>query len=135
MRAVPVPGRFPMVTESNVNVKPWQQCVADIALGLGRLPYPRHTPIVATMNFFFLRPASIPKRRLFPTVKPDVDKTSRAILDAIKGVLLGDDAQVVGLFACKFYAAPGTAERVEIKLAAVAAEIPKPEQAALFVEV
>ena len=44
----------------------------------------------------------------FPTSRatPDVDKTSRALLDACTDVLFADDAQVVALTARKRYAKP-----------------------------
>jgi crossover junction endodeoxyribonuclease RusA len=39
-----------------------------------------------------------------PATKPDVDKLARAVLDALTGTLLGDDAQVADLVASKVYA-------------------------------
>ena len=42
-------------------------------------------------------------RRKEPTVNPDIDKLARGILDALKGVLYNDDAQVVQLEAVKRY--------------------------------
>ena len=46
-----------------------------------------------------------PKRqtREFPTVRPDLDKLVRAVLDALTGVIFVDDAQVLGLYASKRY--------------------------------
>lgn len=36
-----------------------------------------------------------PNAPTFPTTRPDVDKLSRAVLDALKGIAWNDDAQVV----------------------------------------
>jgi crossover junction endodeoxyribonuclease RusA len=52
------------------------------------------------------------------TTPPDVDKLSRAVLDALSGVVYVDDAQVVRLTASKVYAArpwsePGVVVKVE----------------------
>lgn len=41
--------------------------------------------------------------RPFPTVKPDVDKLERAILDSLTGIVYKDDAQVVTGFHFKRY--------------------------------
>jgi len=55
-------------------------------------------------------------RRPGMTTKPDIDKTVRAIFDALKGILIHDDSQVVELHACKRYRKPDEPERVEIEL-------------------
>jgi Holliday junction resolvase RusA-like endonuclease len=39
----------------------------------------------------------------FPAVKPDVDKLSRAVMDALRGVVYADDAQVVAKVVSKHY--------------------------------
>jgi Holliday junction resolvase RusA-like endonuclease len=46
---------------------------------------------------------------IFPTTKPDIDNTTKAIFDAINGVVWVDDVQVVSLTARKSY---GAAPRV-----------------------
>lgn len=70
-------------------------------------------PISVTLVFFFRRPHGAPKARIGHTVKPDLDKLIRAILDALKGILYKDDAQVIHVQASKHYALP---ERVEIEV-------------------
>ena len=52
-----------------------------------------------------------PSAPAFPTTKPDVTKLTRAVEDALTGIVWRDDAQVVELTARKFY---GTPERVEV---------------------
>lgn len=43
----------------------------------------------------------------YPAGKPDVDKLSRAVLDALTGMVWRDDSQVVFLSAAKYYGIPG----------------------------
>ena len=67
-------------------------------------------PVLVTLTFGLQRPASAPKRRrTWPTAarSGDVDKLARACLDAITGVILVDDAQVIGLAVTKDYGRPG----------------------------
>lgn len=52
--------------------------------------------------FYLSRPKSV-RKRLYPYVRPDLDKLIRAVLDAITGVIIKDDAQVVDIFAKKLY--------------------------------
>ena len=69
--------------------------------------WPITCPVIVTLQFGLQRPASAPKtRRTWPTGarSGDVDKLARAALDAITGVLVADDAQVVGLSVTKSYA-------------------------------
>ena len=58
--------------------------------------------VALTLIFRFLRPASA-KKRPKPTVKPDIDKTTRAVLDALTGIVYRTDAQVTSVFAQKVY--------------------------------
>lgn len=39
----------------------------------------------------------------FPAVHPDIDKLTRAVLDALTGICFEDDRQVVGLVVAKRY--------------------------------
>ena len=58
-------------------------------------------PIAIDAAFYFNRPKSA--KRQHPTVKPDLDKLVRAILDALTGVIWRDDSQVVFIEARKSY--------------------------------
>jgi crossover junction endodeoxyribonuclease RusA len=61
-------------------------------------------PVRLELGFFLTRPRSVSvKRRPYPTAKPDLDKLTRAVKDALTGVLWQDDAQVVLLIAQKVY--------------------------------
>ena len=118
-----------VLIESSARVKPWRSDVriaAQEARG-DRLPVPKPEPIYLALGFWFPRPkshygtgrnASIlkPSAPASMTVKPDIDKLERAILDALTGVLWEDDSQVVHLTATKGYAPPGELPGVTITL-------------------
>ncbi len=102
-----------IITTTNTKLKPWRQQVTATAQALNVLPLDGSTPVRIRLEFFFEPPRKMPKDRRGMTTKPDVDKLIRAILDALKGVLFHDDAQVNDVSAKKFYGSP---ERVEITL-------------------
>lgn len=65
---------------------------------------PRDGAVFVSLGFAFLRPKSVTeKKRPYVTVKPDIDKLARAVLDAMTGVVIRDDAQVVKLEVEKQY--------------------------------
>jgi Holliday junction resolvase RusA-like endonuclease len=133
--ALKVPGRTQangdplyraVTTSDNPNLKSWRSLVAgeaQIALraATATAPYPWFdAALIVEMHFHFARPASLTvKKRPFPTVKPDLDKLARAVLDALTGVLYRDDAQVTGLLVEKAYmVAPGSTPRVVVSVRA-----------------
>lgn len=61
-------------------------------------------PVYVTVSFLMPKPKSAPKYLRHVTKKPDLDRLLRALLDAITGVLIVDDAQVVSVSAAKSYA-------------------------------
>jgi len=63
----------------------------------------KKTAVEVAIQFNFIKPASVPKSRVRPVVKPDIDKLIRAILDGLTGVAFKDDAQVVKVIASKNY--------------------------------
>jgi crossover junction endodeoxyribonuclease RusA len=59
-------------------------------------------PVRVRLSFVMPRPAATPKRKTPPAIKrPDTDKLSRAVFDALTGVCWRDDSQVVDLHATK----------------------------------
>lgn len=107
--------RFPVVMNDNPRNKPWSQTVSAVAQqhrpSSGLWP----GPVRVILLFYLPIPKSLPKRRPFFMVKrPDIDKCTRSILDAIKGVIYRDDSQVVGLEVAKLYGLePGVVVQVE----------------------
>lgn len=65
--------------------------------------YDSKTPIALTIEFGYIKPKSKPKKVKHMTVKPDIDKLTRAVLDALTGVAYEDDSQVVSLDVRKIY--------------------------------
>jgi crossover junction endodeoxyribonuclease RusA len=106
--------------ESAKQLRPWRKQVSQtVTASLGDWELTKD-PIHVTITFRLQRPASVsnPRRvnfRLWPTVKPDIDKLTRAILDSMTGIVYVDDSQVVKLRAEKQYveALPSTTIVVE----------------------
>jgi crossover junction endodeoxyribonuclease RusA len=110
------------MVESSRELGPWRERVALAAHNAmtttGTTPFT--TAVAIGLEFVLPRPKSTPKRWTPPAVKrPDADKLTRAVLDAITGVVLLDDAQVVDLHATKRLAGlgetPGVVVTVEEK--------------------
>lgn len=60
--------------------------------------------VAIDIHFEFLRPKSVSeKKRPDMTVKPDLDKLCRTVLDALTGVAYRDDSQVVTVVMGKYY--------------------------------
>ena len=58
-------------------------------------------PITVELEFWLYRGKTV--KRDLPSVKPDIDKLARAILDALTGVVYADDSQVCQLVVVKRY--------------------------------
>ena len=109
-----------IVTSDNKKLKPYRQEVSGAALEHIRQICQhqdtfagKHIPVRMELDFYFAKPNSVNKKRLFPVVKPDLDKLVRSTTDALTGILFCDDAQIVELVARKHYGVP---ERVGIKM-------------------
>lgn len=74
---------------------------------------PTLNPVRVELVFYFTRPKSV--KRDYPSVKPDIDKLCRTVLDAATGRLFKDDSQVVILNARKEYTPHVAAEGVLIR--------------------
>lgn len=102
-----------ILLETNKRLRPWRSLVTEAALATNH-PLINH-PVSISLTFRFLRPKGhynksglSPKApaHLTSRLKGDIDKLSRAILDALTGSLLHDDSQVVQLAAHKRYCTP-----------------------------
>lgn len=103
-------------------------------------------PLWLEVTYYFKRPKShyrsgrnahLLKDRAptFPAMKPDVGKLTRAVHDALTGVLYRDDALIVRNCEQKLFGVPERAEVAVYRALAVGVELyePEPEQAALAV--
>ena len=112
-RAFMRPGmRQPVITSDNRALGPWRLKIGAVAESLKAQKFDRGAPVEVAMDFYFARPGSA-KARKSMTVRPDLDKLVRAVFDAITGILIADDAQIVEHHARKYYGEP---ERVEIEI-------------------
>lgn len=95
-------------------LKAWRDAVAEAAQAAFQGP-PRLGPVAVGITFLMPRPKADvdrhgqpkPTAPTYPAVRPDIDRLVRSVLDAITGVVIADDAQVVHLEAGKVYAPPG----------------------------
>jgi Holliday junction resolvase RusA-like endonuclease len=115
----------PILTDSNRNLKSWQQLVAECAHHalMQRAAAERGLLLGAvrlSVAFFLPRPKSLPRREVAHTKSPDLDKFVRAIQDALTGVIFRDDAQVVELIAMKRYAAAAETAHADVRIEASA---------------
>lgn len=130
-------GRFQAaVTNDNPRTRPWAAVVRNAAImaraawvhhnGLGMAAvlvpaYARPAAVRLELEFVLPRVTALPKRRIVPhTSKPDLDKLTRAALDALTGVLYEDDSQVCAIVATKRYAMVGEAAGCGIGVDAIA---------------
>jgi crossover junction endodeoxyribonuclease RusA len=101
-----------ILVESSKAVKPWRQDVRFAALACIPHDWDPALPMAISVTFRFKRPkAHIGKKGLLPSAPQhctsaragDVDKLSRALMDALTSVAYADDRQVVSLTAEKRY--------------------------------
>ena len=105
-----------VMVESSKALAPWRKTVVNNARRSWTTD-PLDGPVALDLEFVMRRPKAWGKNRHDPmTQRPDIDKLSRAILDAITGVLVLDDSQVTTLTAHKRRAHPGEPTGVHITL-------------------
>lgn len=110
VRAFMAGGRARVATKS-APLMAWRTAIATAGgTAMGERPV-LAGPVVVRATFSVPRPASAPRRVLVPATRPDLDKLARALLDALTGVVLRDDSQVVDLVLGKRY---GTAPGVDV---------------------
>ena len=111
------PGRM---IEMSKNVGPWRERIALAAHNAmkGQPLFPGPTAIF--INLVLPRPKSTPKTYTPDAIKrPDIDKLARACLDAITGVIIADDAQIIELQATKRVAGIGETPGAELEIIAL----------------
>lgn len=105
------------LTSDNPRLKDWRRRVTTAVEARMRLTGATvlDEPVAVRIDFWLPRPPSIPKRRHWPAVRPDVDKLARACLDALTGTAIVDDSRVVDLRAVKHYAHGACGVRITIE--------------------
>ena len=108
-RAMVFGGR-PRIFNDNPKNKKWAERIGWIAKANQASDSPWSGPVEITLAFRMRKPKSMPKGRVLPTTKPDLDKMIRSVKDAHTGILYVDDAQIICLSATKVYGdEPGVA--------------------------
>ncbi len=103
----------PITTSSARGLGAWRRLVADVAQNYAPKE-PWDGPVGIELHFGLPKPKSAPKRkRVWPDKRPDLDKLTRAVLDALTYVVFADDSQVIDIRASKDYGAPGV--HVEVR--------------------
>jgi Holliday junction resolvase RusA-like endonuclease len=112
-----VRGGRAIVTSDNPKLSDWRHrlTLAITYARAGRQTLPYAGPVRLHLRFFLPRPKSLPKATCWPTTRPDLDKLTRAVNDALtdSGVWK-DDSQLVELTATKGYAQDTELPGVEI---------------------
>lgn len=102
----------PVITSSAKGLTTWRRLVADVAQNHAPQE-PWEGPVGIELHFGLPKPKSAPKRRrVWPDKRPDLDKLTRAVLDALTYVVWVDDSQVIDIRASKDYGAPGVVVEV-----------------------
>jgi Holliday junction resolvase RusA-like endonuclease len=109
-----------VMVESCQELGAWRERVALAASrAVNGAPVLSGIPFTAVFSFVMPRPASAAKRVTPPAVKrPDIDKLSRALCDALTGIVFTDDSAVTTLVATKRLAEIGEPPGVKIHLTA-----------------
>ena len=114
-----------VLVESSKNVGPWRERIAIAAHNFATqfaVNHPAVLPfhdqgLAVGLQFVMPRPAATPKTRTPSAVKrPDLDKLSRAVFDALTGIILADDAAIIELHAFKRLAEIGESPGVHISV-------------------
>lgn len=112
-KVVPTPHGARAIDVNRGPLMAWRQSVTDAAVawrathGNGDMPWTG--PVWVRATFLLPPPKSLPKRDVgqWQRKRPDIDKLTRALLDALTTArLFGDDAQVALLEVSKRYALP-----------------------------
>lgn len=107
-----------LLPSNKADLMPWRDTVAKAAKSAANLAgaAPFDEPVHLDVDFFLTRPPSVSKRRIWPAVKPDLDKLLRGLNDALEasGVLAGD-SRVVTITAAKHYAQRQPGARITIR--------------------
>lgn len=89
-----------VMVEMSKAVGPWREAVRGEAQGLEAVPLAG--AVAVALYFYFLAPKSV--KRAAPSVRPDIDKLTRAVLDGLTmAQVFADDAQVTELAVSKRY--------------------------------
>lgn len=104
-----------VIEMADARLRSWRQDVATASRQAMEGASPYIEPVDVRLMFWLPRPLSHygtgrnaeklrPSAPIAPAVHPDLDKLTRAVLDALTSIVFRDDKQVVSLTASKMYA-------------------------------
>ena len=108
-------GRPFLAPDNSAALKRWRRTIATVAGVALEREFEKHVPVWVRLTFYVVPPASV-RGRPYPSTRSsgDVDKLTRAVLDALTGVAFVDDAQVVHVTASKNYRPEGAGVRIGV---------------------
>ncbi len=122
-------GKTVMLEQGGDRLYLWRASVRLAAADLFDAPVEAYVPVQVRLDFYFARPrdhygtgrnAGVvkPGAPAFPIggMSGDVDKLTRACLDAMTGCVYADDSQVIALVATKNYADDENPEGMKVKV-------------------
>lgn len=99
------PLKFPRVLPDSTKLERWTRAVEASAMAAVskrvKPVFDGKVPLGADVHFYMPRPATV--KRPWPSVKPDLDKLVRAVLDPLHGLVFKDDGSVVRIHTSKSY--------------------------------
>lgn len=105
--------------KKHASLKSWRDAIAAEArkwcLGHMGTVGPLDGPVELRATFYLPRPKSMPKRVQFPVTRPDLDKLTRAIGDALSKIAYTEDSRIVEMHVAKRFAIDSP-PRVEIEI-------------------
>jgi len=109
-------GRAALLDDNRAKLVNWRHDIADEARKAWRGRETEKGPVIMRLQFYLPKPKSAPKKRVtYPIGKRsgDLDKLERAVFDAISGVIILDDAQVISCCHSKAWGEPGALIEME----------------------
>ena len=111
---VAVRGKYPVIY-TPTKTRDWENLIKLAAAG--KVKTLMTGPIELAVDFYLPRPKSLPKKVKHHIKRPDLDNLTKAVMDALNGVVWKDDSQVVEKHAYKYYDIGRP--RVEVKVKAL----------------
>lgn len=102
-KAFVVAGRARVTASNGKTLNPWRTAIHDAVTPLtrpGAILIP-DKPVKLTIEFIMPRTKSEPKRTRPHTRRPDTDKLTRAVMDALHHTVYREDSQVIALCVTK----------------------------------
>ena len=113
-----------IVVADNAATNPWRKAVIAASESAMRAAawLPLNEPLSVEIVFFLPRPKAAAKR-LWPSVRPDLDKLCRSTFDALTDLVIADDSRIVRMVAVKRYAEPGQPCGARIRVQAMSDQL------------